>query len=93
MAKGDVTRTAPMVCPGCGSPQTGRLEAGQLEQAEHVDGDVGVCFYCSALSVYVGTPAHSMRAPTPEEERELRADPEIRRMLNDLVLFRMANGL
>ncbi len=85
-------RTAQMMCPGCSSPVDARFQTGSVS-AGAAEGDVSVCFYCSALGIYVGTPPMALRAATPEEERALRREPQIKRMLADLMLFRAKEGL
>lgn len=83
-------RTAPMVCPGCGTANDGRMDA-SVTVIYGADGDVSVCFYCSAIAIYVGTPPVALREPTEQELAEIKADPGIQKLLADLTLYRMAN--
>jgi hypothetical protein len=91
MAVGRPERTAPMTCPGCGEMVTGRSQAPVNLPPDATDGDVSVCWYCSHLSIYVGTPPHALREPTEQELANLKADPGIRQTLSQLTLWRMAN--
>lgn len=45
--------TVPMVCPGCGAPNTGHTKTtGPDDPGAPQPGDVSVCLYCATVGVY-----------------------------------------
>lgn len=66
-------------CPTCGRPNNAVTAAGPHQQPP-ADGDVSICWACSCLAIFVGTPATSLRQPTDEEWTNLREDPQLAAM-------------
>jgi len=56
------------------------------------DGDVSVCLYCAAISLFTGNGRHTRR-PTDEERTDLLADPDVSRAAGGVLLYRLQKGL
>lgn len=68
-----------LVCPACAAQLDGALNT-ETDRGPR-DGDPTLCIECRALLVHSGTPAHSLRYPTPEEQRTFLADPAVQRAI------------
>lgn len=68
-----------LICPACGAEPDGALNA--TGERLPRDGDPSLCIECRALVVHSGTPVNSLRYPTPEEQREFLADPQIQQAI------------
>lgn len=82
-------RTVASVCRVCGE----RLDAATAAISEHatpVPGDVSVCFYCATVSIYADD--MTLRAPTPEERRELDASDEVTRVVRSILQSEAKNN-
>lgn len=62
-------------CPACGAELNGAFNT-EGERGPR-DGDPSICIECRALIVYSGTPVRALRYPTPQEQKEFLADPEV----------------
>jgi hypothetical protein len=62
-------------CWDCGIELTGADGVGGTDHPP-APGDVSLCIYCEALSIFTGK-GLEMRKPTEEESREAEADPDI----------------
>lgn len=66
-----------MNCPHCGREHD--AHDGPTRDAQPAAGDVSICWGCHQISVYeTFGDALGLRMPTPEEEAEMRASPELR---------------
>lgn len=67
------------ICPACGTTLGGAFntESDRAPQA----GDPTLCCACRALLVFSGSPASSLRYPTPDEEREFLANANVQRAI------------
>lgn len=67
----------PRYCPACGTLIDGHTEV-HLEDVCPAPGDVSVCVYCCAVSVFTET---SLRTPDLKELDEILADPEMQKAI------------
>lgn len=68
-----------VACPACGANLNGAFNTSSDDRPR--DGDPSLCFYCRALLVYCGSPADSLRYPTPDEERQFLSDANVQRAI------------
>jgi len=65
-------------CPHCGYKLDAATATNPNEDVAPEAGDRGVCIMCAGIIVYVDR--WTMRAPTPEEEKETLENPEVQRL-------------
>lgn len=70
-----------MNCWSCRSDNNAQKPAGDWENKPE-SGDISICAYCGAISLYVVNPSGlSTRQPTPTEHRELLATESVKEAL------------
>jgi hypothetical protein len=69
-------RHPPLRCPQCGATtHTAALLPSSGHTGPPRDGDISICALCAAANLYTVSPGHlGLRAPTPDEGRELALD-------------------
>ena len=68
----------PHACPHCGKQQDAVTDA--YGEASPKPGDLGVCFTCGGLMIFVDDD-RIVRAPTDEERAYALSDPKVERLV------------
>ncbi|GAB3988803.1 hypothetical protein [Nocardioides marmoraquaticus] len=71
------THALELPCRVCGRANNATSNATPGHGQPPGDGHATVCWGCSCVSIFVGTPPTELREPTPQEWAELRRDPSI----------------
>lgn len=67
-------------CPSCGNVLDGATEVHGSDASPPGEGDLSICVYCSALSVFTGI-GLDKRKPTKDELRTALSDERVRLVL------------
>jgi len=69
-------------CPYCARPNNAAVFSGETEGATPHDGDVAICWGCQRPSRWTSVDGRlALAAYTAEEEAQVLADPQVRRVL------------
>jgi hypothetical protein len=78
-------RFAASACPRCGTPVDAATGVFDARDGSPGPGDVTVCLYCAAVSVFDAD--LRLRPPTAEERREMAQDKRVQRTVAEITRF------